>query len=68
MEHWWSDTDRGGTEVLQQQSVPVLISPRQISHGLACDRTQFSGARGKRLQPEKFHKCVEKLLAKVLKR
>jgi len=38
MEHWWSDNDRGTTEVLGENRVPLLLCRKQISHGLSWDQ------------------------------
>jgi len=32
MEHWWNDIDRGITEALGEENIPVPLSPPKISH------------------------------------
>lgn len=36
MKHWWNDNDgRKKTEVIEDNPVPLQLSPTQIPHGLA---------------------------------
>jgi len=46
---------QGKTEVLVHKSVPVSLSPPQISHGLTWDRTLASAVTGLRKPPEAWH-------------
>jgi hypothetical protein len=49
MEHRWNEIDRGKTEVLGENPIPVPLCPPQIPHGPTLDRTRASAARGRRL-------------------
>jgi len=49
MEHLWNDTGRGKPEILGEKTVPVPLSPPQISHWNTWDRTLVSSMRGRRL-------------------
>jgi len=50
MEHLWNDTDGGKPEVLGEKTVPVPLSPPQISHWLTWYRTRVSSLRGRPLR------------------
>jgi hypothetical protein len=49
MEHHWNEIDRGKTEVLGEEPVPVPLCPPQIPHGLTRDRTRTFAVGDRRL-------------------
>jgi hypothetical protein len=49
---WWATVEwywQGKTEKLGEKTVPMLLCPPQIQHGLTRARTRASAARGRRL-------------------
>jgi len=46
--HWWNNADRGKTEALGEEPVPVSLCPPQISHSLTWDRNPVSTMTGRR--------------------
>ena len=42
MENWWNNTDRGNTEILRENPVPMSFCALQISRGMTWNRTRAS--------------------------
>lgn len=49
IEHQWNENKREKTEVSEEKTVPVLLHPPQIQHGLTLDETLTSRVTGYQL-------------------